>query len=118
MRQIVPAFPRSVRLHLFHLAGNAILVAQAFPQLPRAIPEFPMMEHNGSCFLLEGAYQRLLDEVRRVHVRLSALKLVNRCSRGSQLHYAVANIYDVRKTNFIEPLCEAKDGFGRGHCLQ
>ena len=57
---------------------------------------------------LKRAHHRFLNKVRRVQVRLAALKLVDSGALGSQLHYAIADIDDVRKPNVVESSCEAE----------
>jgi len=50
-----------------------------------------------------------------VHVRLAALKLVDSGALPTEFHYAIANIYDVGKTDLIESRGEAENDRRRGH---
>jgi hypothetical protein len=56
-----------------------------------------------SLVLVERALHRLLDVLRRVHVGLAALELIDDGALRTQLHYSISNVDDIGKANVVEP---------------
>jgi hypothetical protein len=52
----------------------------------------------------QRAHHRLLDAIRRVKKRFAAMKGMHGNARGAQFQNLVANLHNVRKAYFVEPL--------------